>query len=110
VLTVAFCAVCFVGGFGLLRRKLWGFWLAVGYQLFAVVNGTFSLLSPERPVLIKEITASYELRTHQYLLPNQFFDAIAILSLLVAAIFLMILLYYRPRLLVDNSNISAQTT
>ncbi len=108
--TVAFCAVCFVGGVGLLRRKPWAFWLVLCYQLFAVVNGTASLLSPERSVLIKEITASRRLKTQHFVLTDQFFDAILILTLLISAAFLFILLYYRPRPLADDAITSAQTT
>ena len=106
--TVALCAVCFVGGVGLLRSKLWGFWLVVCYQVFVVVNGTASLLSPDRHVLIREITASRELKSPHFVLTDQFFDAIIILTLLISAAFLFILLYYRPRPLVDDANTSAQ--
>jgi hypothetical protein len=105
--SLAFCAVGLACGIGLLRRKRWAFWLVVCYQLFALANGTFSLISPERLVLIKEITASHTTSTKQFVLPNQFFDAIAILTLLISAGAFVILLYYRPRLPADDASKSA---
>ncbi len=105
-MTVAFCVVAFVGGVGLLRRRLWAFWLTVCYESFVIVSGTISLLSPERLVLRKEITASYELKPRHVILPDQFFDAIAFLTLLMSAAFLVILLYYRPSPLAHDSNTS----
>ncbi|MGA2418909.1 MAG: hypothetical protein ABSG69_02400 [Candidatus Acidiferrum sp.] len=109
-MTVAFCAVAFLGGVGLLRRRLWALWLMLGYQLFGVVSGTFSLLSPERIILRKEITASYELRPQHVVLPDQFFDAMAILTLLLSAAIVVILLYYRPRPITDDANTLAPTS
>jgi hypothetical protein len=84
------CAICIGCGIGLLKLRPWSFWLLIAYQVFGLINGTASLLSPNQATLIKEIRAR-----HDSTLPGSFFQSITILVLVFLTVPLVILLYYR---------------
>ena len=91
-------AIGIISGLGLLKLRPWSFWLMVAYQLFGLINGTASLLSPNRVALIREI----RLRRPSPL-PDSFFHGITVMVLLLLAVPLVILLYYRSAFLPSSS-------
>jgi hypothetical protein len=101
------CAICIFGGLGLLKLRLWSFWLLVCYQVFGLINGTVSALSPNHLLLVKEIRASSQAAGKSNPLPDQFFQSISIVVLVFIAVPLAILIYYRSHFLAAPSADSA---
>ena len=100
IFLVASAAFCFAGGIGLLKLKPWAFWIIVSWQIFGLLNGTLSLLSPNYDALMKEILATSRFpHAQDYAMPVQNYRAFAFLGLAFVAAVLVILLSYRSRFL-----------
>jgi len=110
VFLLASAAICFAGGIGLSRLKPWGFWLIVSWQVFGLLNGTVSLLSPNYDSLMKEMLATSPFpHSQDYSVPVQSYRVFAFLGLAFVAIVLIILLSYRSRFLAASSADPATT-
>ena len=104
VFLLASAAICFAGGIGLSRLKPWGFWLIVSWQVFGLLNGTVSLLSPNYDSLMKEMLATSPFpHSQDYSVPVQSYRTFAFLGLGFVAIVLIILLSYHSRFLAVSS-------
>jgi hypothetical protein len=100
--------LCLAGGIGLLKLKPWGFWTIVVWQVFGLLNGTVSLLSPNYDSLMKEILATSRFaHARDYPMPVQSYRAFASLGLAFVAIVLVILLSYRTRFLAASATDSS---
>ena len=93
------CAICLVGGIGLLKLRPWSFWLIICSQAFWLLSGTVSLLSPNYETLMRESMASSRFAHGQQ---PPFFSNLhlfGILILFMVMIPLVTLLYYRTHFL-----------
>jgi uncharacterized membrane protein (DUF2068 family) len=99
VALVLSCLWCGVAGFGLLRLKRWGYWLAAGLQILGLMNGTITLLSPEYDAIMRESMASMNLPSRVPGLMMEHLRGIASIGLVFPIALLVLLLWYRPRFL-----------
>jgi hypothetical protein len=96
-------AISLVAGLGVLKLRPWGFWLTVSWQAFGLLNGTVSLLSPNYDSLIREIRESSTFGQQQpYSVPVQSYRVFGAMGLLLVAVILVILLYYRSHFLAPS--------
>jgi hypothetical protein len=101
--------ICLAGGIGLLKLKPWAFWLMVSWQVFGLLSGTVTLLSPNYDSLMQEILASSPFtRSQQHPMATQNYRVFAVLGLAFVAVILAILLSYRSRFVAASSSGSAE--
>jgi hypothetical protein len=99
IFLTASCLACAAEGIGLLRLRPWGYWLALGFQVFGFLSGIVTLTSSNYPALMQEAITSTRVRlgesyrnyTVQELRPYSYV-ALAAPLLIVA-----ILLFYRSK-------------
>ena len=95
------CLWCGVAGFGLLRLRHWGYWLAVGLQSLGLLSATITLLSPGYDAIMRETVASMNPPSGTTY-PTFMMDhlrGVSSIGLLGPVVVLVLLLYYRPRFL-----------
>src|SRR5262249_53345531 len=87
-------------GIGILRLQRWGYSLALGLQIFGLLSGTISLLSPRYEAIMRQslsqMAPSLATNASYYMSYGRSF---AFVLSLFPVIILVILLYYRPRFL-----------
>ena len=88
--------ITMAAGIGLLKLKPWAFWLMFGWQLFALFNGTITLLSPNYDSLMREVIQASGYGNAPPL-PMQYYRLISTFTLVLLSAVPVILLVYRSR-------------
>jgi hypothetical protein len=101
--TVAWITTCLLStaaGIGLLRRKLWSYWLTLGLQLLWLLSGVVTLTSPKYPDLMHEAMSSMTFSTTPYPeYPIERLRTFSYAGLAFPIFILILLLWYRSRFL-----------
>jgi hypothetical protein len=103
------CVASTAAGIGLLQRKAWGYWLALGLQGFSFLSGIATVVSPRYPELMQEAMDAMRFPNAPY--PEYPAEQLRIFSyfgLMFPVIVVLILLYYRTRFL-EAAAVSKQT-
>ena len=59
------CLLCAAAGIGLLRLKVWSYWLALGLQVFWFFSGLVTLANPKYSELMQEVLTNTQLKLGQ---------------------------------------------
>ena len=97
-----FCLLTLISGIGLFKLQRWSYPLALGMQMFGLVNGVISFFSPQLTVLQREILSG---STYASIPPEQYaywsghLRGMSLFGLLFPAALVFLLVYYRSRFL-----------
>jgi hypothetical protein len=103
-LLIASCLLSATAGIGLLYRKGWSYSLTLGLQVFWLLSGLVTLLSPKYPDLLREAMSSMRfpmVPPAEYSIEQ--IRGISAASLLFPVLIAILLLYYRARILQASS-------
>lgn len=98
---VAWCLLYLVSGVGILRRRGWSYSVAIGLQVFGVVNGVITALNPNLDATMQRVLGNANLPAFQYsgVPVMAHMRAYTVMTLIFPLAILGILVYYRPRFL-----------
>jgi hypothetical protein len=97
-----FCLLSLISGIGLFKLQKWSYPLALGIQVFGLVNGVISFFSPQLAALQREILSR---STYVSIVPEQYaywsghLRGMSLFGLLFPAAIVFLLVYYRSRFL-----------
>jgi hypothetical protein len=94
------CLLFAASGIGVLKRTRWSYSLAIGLQIFGLLSGGVTLLSPKYGAIMQETISSMNVPSGAY--PANVAEQIraySYIGLLVPIIILALLVYYRSRYL-----------
>jgi hypothetical protein len=101
VIYASLCVLCVIAGVGMLTRVSWTYSVAIGLQIFQIVSGIMTVLSPNFDDMMRRAMAGMTTVPPEiYQMPSMtHLRGYSVLGLLFPLAILGLLAYYRPRFL-----------
>jgi hypothetical protein len=98
---LAWCLLFAAAGIGLLKRMRWSYSLAMALQVFGILSGITTAMSPRFDALMRDVMSSASFRTGPaYPMPSmEYLRVFVYLGLAIPLGILWLLVYYRPQFL-----------
>ena len=100
VIYATWCVLYATAGIGMLRRISWTYSVAIAVQIFGIVSGIMTVLSPNFDSMMRRAMTNMNMPTPDvYSAPMEHLRGFSIIGLIFPLAILGLLAYYRPRFL-----------
>jgi hypothetical protein len=107
---VGWFALYVSSGVGMLKRAVWSYSIAIGLQIFGLVSGVVTVLSPNFDAVMRRVLSNANLPSPEATFPSMtYLRGFTLLSLVFPLAILGMLVYYRPRFLAAAAGAAQQT-